>query len=264
MKAIAFAIGAMTSAIGAFLMVGMGFLLCALGPATHLLSATFGLESISPYDRGQLASIADATRDYGFVTHDELALQQAVYDVARAHLEEEGASDLAAAGEGIPRLGLVTDRGDLGELRAAFDGASERYVLSQGMISHLDDCNAVARMAYVALFVSALVGAAGATCLARMAGKKALGRVLVTAGIIALSAFVVLGGWAALSFDSFFTAFHQLFFSQGNWVFAYDSLLICALPTEFWMGMGAIWLIATTCLAVLAIVVGRRLGRKAW
>ena len=84
---------------------------------------------------------------------------------------------------------------------------------------------------------------------------------LLGAGIIVLVAFVGLGAWAAISFDSFFTTFHSLFFSQGNWTFPYDSLLICALPTEFWMGMGVVWLAVSFAVSILSIIIGRRLKK---
>ncbi len=89
------------------------------------------------------------------------------------------------------------------------------------------------------------------------------GVVLVAAGTVVLVAFAGLGIWAAVNFAGFFAAFHGLFFSQGNWTFPYDSLLICSLPTEFWMGMGAIWLLVSVLASVLSIVVGLKVGKRA-
>lgn len=50
---------------------------------------------------------------------------------------------------------------------------------------------------------------------------------LATIGIILLSIL--------FAFNSSFTAFHQLFFPQGNWQFAADSLLILTFPLEFFI-----------------------------
>ncbi len=40
-----------------------------------------------------------------------------------------------------------------------------------------------------------------------------------------------------ISFNASFTAFHQIFFPQGNWSFPADSLLIRTFPLEFFVGI---------------------------
>jgi len=65
------------------------------------------------------------------------------------------------------------------------------------------------------------------------------------AGAILTVALIVLAAIAAVSdFDSFFTAFHGLFFASGTWTFAYDSLLIQTFPEPFWASSGAAWAVA--------------------
>ena len=88
-----------------------------------------------------------------------------------------------------------------------------------------------------------------------------MGIMLRVGGIVVLAAFAALGIWALVDFNGFFSAFHGVFFSQGNWTFAYDSLLICALPTAFWMGMGILWLVVSVVLCAICIMVGGRLLR---
>ncbi len=46
---------------------------------------------------------------------------------------------------------------------------------------------------------------------------------------------------ATSDFDTFFSAFHGLFFSAGTWTFSYDSLLIRTFPEPFWVTAGAVW-----------------------
>ena len=88
-----------------------------------------------------------------------------------------------------------------------------------------------------------------------------IGNVFMAAGILVIVVFVALGVFAAIDFDRFFTLFHSVFFSQGNWTFPYDSLLICALPTVFWVGMGVIWLIVTVLVSILSIAIGARVRK---
>ena len=69
-----------------------------------------------------------------------------------------------------------------------------------------------------------------------------LGILLVVVGVVA--------------FDALFAAMHAIFFEEGTWQFSYDSLLIRALPTGFWMGCAAVWAAALILLCLLSILVG--------
>jgi len=55
-------------------------------------------------------------------------------------------------------------------------------------------------------------------------------KILLYGGLATVAIPVVL---AIIPFDSVFTAFHQLFFPQGNWMFAQSSLLIQIYPSQF-------------------------------
>ena len=55
-------------------------------------------------------------------------------------------------------------------------------------------------------------------------------KILLYGGLATVAIPVIL---AIIPFDSVFTAFHQLFFPQGNWMFAPDSLLIQIYPIQF-------------------------------
>ena len=124
--------------------------------------------------------------------------------------------------------------------------------------------------------LAALLGGAGSAKGTGMGGQaaagvvtddpNAFGRVLIlqllpgTQGIYGLLvAFIALGAWAVIDFNGLFATFHSVFFSQGNWTFPYDSLLICALPTAFWMGMGVVWLATSAVISILSILIGKRL-----
>ena len=55
-------------------------------------------------------------------------------------------------------------------------------------------------------------------------------KVLLYGGLAAAAIPVI---FAIIPFDSVFTAFHQLFFPQGNWMFSPDSLLIQIYSIQF-------------------------------
>lgn len=254
-------IAAIAAAALAITFMGLGFVACTLPPVTHGLSSVFSQDDVSPFDRNQLVKVADATRDFSFGAHNELALYRVIYEV-----DEEFANKVTEAGgavpTGFPSLGSVRNAADVSQYKEAFNNASEMYCFSQATISHLDDCYAIAAAAYPALIAIGLIAVAGIVFTHITGSRRRLGIVLFVAGLAVIVAFAALAAWAIIDFDGLFTAFHELFFAQqGNWTFPYDSLLICALPEAFWMGMGAVWLGTSIVLSVLSIVLGRKLGR---
>ena len=94
----------------ATMFVVAGFAVCLAPPVTHGLSSVFALDSLSPLDRNQLVKVADATRDYSFGAHSELALYQVIYDVDTEYRDNVGFSASASTSAGFPRLDLVSDR----------------------------------------------------------------------------------------------------------------------------------------------------------
>lgn len=239
--------------------VGLGFLVCTLPPVTHGLSSMLSRDDISPFDRNQLVKVADATRDFSFGAHNELALYRTIYEVDEEYLETLTAAD-GVAPAGYPALNSVRDGSSVEQYRAAFKNASEMYCYSEATISHLNDCYALAAAAYPALIAIGLIAVVGVAFTVVTGSNRRIGLVLIGAGAGVLAALIVLGVWAIADFNGFFTAFHQLFFAQqGNWEFPYDSLLICSLPEAFWAGMGIVWLGTSIVLSALSVVVGFKL-----
>lgn len=140
--------------------------------------------------------------------------------------------------------------------------SSYRQSLDEESISHLDDVYKVVSTAKPLLIAIALLCAAGLIATGVWGSKRRLGAVLIAAGIIVICSFAAIGAWAAIDFYGMFQVFHSLFFSTGTWVFELDSLLITMYPTAFWMGMGAIWLVVTLVLSILAIVIGLKLRKR--
>lgn len=245
----------------AFCIVGLGFAACIVPPVTHGLSSVFALDDVSPFDRNQLVKVADATRDYSFGSHDELAMYRTIYEIDaafQASIEDAGGT----LPTGFPALNAVHDTGNAAQYRQAFAYASELYCYSPDTMSHLDDCHDIAARAYAALIAAAIVAVAGLAFTGFTGRGKRLGKVLVASGAVVLLAFVALGVWAVIDFNGLFTMFHQVFFAQqGNWTFPYDSLLICSLPQAFWAGMAVVWLVTSVLLSSMCIIIGRKVGR---
>ena len=242
----------------AFSFVGAGFLACTAPPVTSVLANSFSDDATSPFSRSQLVKVADATRDYSFGNHDLPALYNAIYQVD-LELRQGIVMANGTLPIGFPTLDDVLDPSNIAQLTSAFSGASEMYCYSDETISHLDDCYRIAQAARVALAIAAIVLLASLITCGVIGGKRTVGIVLFAGGIAVLMVFAALGVFAAIDFTRFFALFHQLFFSQGTWQFPYDSLLICSLPTAFWIGMGITWLATSVLLSILSIAIGRKL-----
>lgn len=61
-----------------------------------------------------------------------------------------------------------------------------------------------------------------------------------------------------MPFDNFFTHFHEIFFPQGNWMFAADSTMIMFYPTAFFMNYGIAIAVHALIVAGTFIIVSRR------
>jgi uncharacterized membrane protein len=110
-----------------------------------------------------------------------------------------------------------------------------------------------------ALLLATYVGVCvGTGRLARLATGMRAGAA-VCAGVVALGVIA-----AVTDFESFFAAFHGVFFASGTWTFPYDSLLIRLFPEPFWIASGAAWAALLALGAGLLLVSARLvLGRQA-
>ncbi len=79
--------------------------------------------------------------------------------------------------------------------------------------------------------------------------KKFLVKLCQDGGFSTIGAVILLSLAIILSFNITFTLFHLLFFSQGNWQFPADSLLIQTFPIEFFVRM-------STWIALLSFAEG--------
>lgn len=68
---------------------------------------------------------------------------------------------------------------------------------------------------------------------------------------------VIIGAFVVIDFNAIFTIFHQLFFSNDDWLLYYTDVLIQLLPSAFWMVSALIILV----LFVLELFGLRKLGK---
>jgi integral membrane protein (TIGR01906 family) len=148
---------------------------------------------------------------------------------------------------------LVADD-DYDPLPAVWKG---RPAFDQAAVSHLLDVRRVLAGARGATGVTAALlviyfgwGIATGRLRRLRLGMLWAGGVLVV--VVALAALAAL-----VDFESFFAAFHGLFFAAGTWTFPADSMLIQLFPERFWAASGAAW-------AALCVLGGLVLAVASW
>jgi integral membrane protein (TIGR01906 family) len=140
-------------------------------------------------------------------------------------------------------------------------GDDERVSFPPEAVEHMEDVRAVLQGVRGATWVLTALLLAAVVLSWRTVGRETVGRSLFAGGIAAVVVALLLTVCGVLSFEALFTALHRLFFAEGTWVFAVDSLLICAYPLTFWIGMGIIWALALIFLSTFLSTVGFVLKR---
>lgn len=230
--------------------IAIGLCICVFpsGP-TALFSGWYADTDSSPLTREELVSFATLVHDYTFFDQDRTMLYAGIVGI-NEHVAEDG-----RASDGQP----VITAGDEESVGAAFDAADEAYVIHTDMVAHLDD---VSHVVMVILIVCLIFFAIAATEIMNgyFRGHRAdMCRILVGGGTIALVVLALVFAWGFLAFDSLFTSMHQMLFADGTWTFSSTSALICSLPTNFWMAMGATLAAIAAIVSVVCIVIGKLL-----
>jgi integral membrane protein (TIGR01906 family) len=141
---------------------------------------------------------------------------------------------------------------------------ASRQELVQAMtpqaVTHLEDVEIVLGAANTATLVLSL--GLGAWAWFRARRRADLRRSALGTAAVLLSGSVVLAmGVALIDFDTFFSAFHGLFFEPGTWTFPSDSVLIRVFPEPFWTAAGTAWALLVL-LAAGAYGYAWRAGRE--
>ncbi len=135
--------------------------------------------------------------------------------------------------------------GDFGE---TLDGRTP--LLTDDERSHMRDVGSLVRL-LAAVALAALIVLLG--CLVALRRERRRIGALLVAGASAVGvAAVIIGVIFAVAFDQAFLAFHEIFFSQGNFLFGADSNLLRLFPEPFFFEAS---LVAGGSIALTALVV---------
>lgn len=129
---------------------------------------------------------------------------------------------------------------------------------------HMDDVRSV----FIAAQIAAVLAAAILVWLALRAWRHGTLAPLARAGAVsALVVVAVVGILAAAAFDAAFLLFHQIFFPQGNFLFAPDSNLLAIYPESYFYGVtlriGASFVALAGLMAAVSHVAVRRRSASA-
>lgn len=186
-------------------------------------------------------------------------------DIARASGRETATFRISGSPERLTRLDLDALLGYHVMWADYVTGRTPGVLRTNGTIftpaefSHMADVRNVFIAAQVAAVLAGLA-AAGLAVAARQRG--ALARLVRSAALAALATVAVVGILAAVAFDAAFLLFHQVFFPQGNFLFASDSNLLAIYPESYFYGVslriGASFVALAGLLAVLSHAALRR------
>ena len=246
---------AVGSALLAVALLATGLFACCLPITTEMLAPWSEDASDSPYTAEQLQRLARAARDY------TVDLRPEGGQAALAKLDAVQAAEALAASEDPAKRDQWTLRAR--EAAALHNGGAgnsqgEREGAEGAATGQDQGADAAASGSEGATTAAVALGLA----LGLRGHRRALGWMLALGTAVMAAVLAALALWAAVDFMGFFRAFHGLFFPQGNWTFAIDSLLITMYPTNFWMGMGAVWAVTTLVLSILCLGFGIRLARR--
>jgi uncharacterized protein DUF1461 len=115
--------------------------------------------------------------------------------------------------------------------------------------AHMADVRAVFRGAEVAGVLAVLVAAYRVV---RARGRGGALRLIRAGALVSVAIVAALGVAAAVAFDPLFLLFHEVFFPQGNFLFAPDSNLIRLYPEWYWQGITAAVGVSFMAVALLA------------
>ena len=276
---------AIVSVIGtaalALVLFAAGYFACSAPLTTEIFSQNTSDYEHSPYTLDDLNALAIASRNYtvderaGVSASEARAAFNTVLMNAATHsstrylnVKKDDANELnqqkketwselmKALGETRPNDAFGKE--DVNAVAAQMAKASDRFALDGDAFKHLDDCNVLINSLVPVIRIAGIVALICAIVLLVLRQWRWLGRMFSIAPLILLLSFAFMGAWAFVDFYGFFTAFHGVFFPQGNWTFSADSLLICMYPTAFWMSMGALWLATTALASIIILFFGRK------
>lgn len=167
---------------------------------------------------------------------------------------------------GLDFINGFASRSYLGDLRTpeGEQSLAAPKLFKSSEVGHMADVQSLVHLAYLVAVLAAVVIV---VCLLVLRCRYAGGvrRGLFAGAWVTLGLLLVLGLAAVMGWDTFFTDFHRLFFSGGNWEFYADDTLIRLYPPQFWMDAAAVLggLTVLACVILLCLTWPTRRRREA-
>ena len=280
-------VAAIGTAALAFVLFTAGYFACSTSITTAIFSQATSQYETSPYTLDDLNALAVASRDYtvdkraeGTTKEDARATFNTVLMNAANHsanrylnIAKDDPSELNQIKKEQwekllkdlkeTRANDAFGKEDVNAVATAMAKSADSFALNEDAFDHLDDCNALINSIVPFASIAGIVAIICFIALLVLRQWRWISRLFTIAPLILIVAFAWMGTWAFLDFGSFFSAFHGVFFPQGNWTFSSESLLICMYPTGFWMGMGVLWLATTLIASIIVLAIGRSFSRVA-
>jgi integral membrane protein (TIGR01906 family) len=148
----------------------------------------------------------------------------------------------------VDYLGNFAGRRYLGDLVQPSGSA----LFTDAEVSHMADVKNVVLLTYAAGLLLLVFFVVSYLVLRKRRG--AFGRGLFAGSIVTFVLVVGLAILAVLGWDRFFTDFHRIFFSQGNWTFQLSDTLIRLFPGQFWIDSAIVIGVLTLLVSSLIII----------
>jgi len=137
----------------------------------------------------------------------------------------------------------------LGNLRFP-DG---RPLYNERELIHMRDVQLVTGVAFAVGVLAGMILALTLLMLLRRHGRATTLRSLRAGALITIALLLAIIVLAVVSWEIFFTGFHELFFADGTWYFLTSDTLIRLFPEQFWFDT-ALLIAGLTALEALAIL----------
>ncbi|MGI6104865.1 MAG: DUF1461 domain-containing protein [Raoultibacter sp.] len=217
-------VSCITALLLAVSLIGIGLFTCSADVTTQALSEGFSRWEGSSFTKEQVVEAALATKDYTVGSNDREAL--------------------------------------ISELESIFGLTNTEVLLDAEALGHLDDVFAVVDLARQVIIICMVIAVCLCFLIGFGAGRHSLGVTLRAASLLVIALFSALAVWCIVDFNGFFTVLHSLFFAEGSWLFDVNSLLIRMYPTQFWIGMGVVWLCTSLLSCVICFILGKKIQGK--
>lgn len=148
---------------------------------------------------------------------------------------------------------LLNDAGI--EYLADLEFADGRQLFTPSELKHMEDVKVVTRAAFFVLIFGIISSGVTGLILWRKHPHQFY-QALFNGGVLTWGLLVFIVVAAVTAWDFFFTAFHELFFEEGTWLFLYSDTLIRLFPEQFWfdaaLTIGFLTLLGATLLMVVS------------